>query len=68
MKRGFLYIVVSNSDHIRPSIGRYHHFEIGTLVECIHASYLYEGASEFEDEDGISQSMYPYHVEEIGEI
>jgi hypothetical protein len=68
LKKGYLYLVTNNEDQEAPG-ETFHCHEEGTLVECTQDSVGQDGtAGDVVSERGMSQIVYPEHVEEIGEI
>lgn len=68
MKKGYLYLVIANDDRKNPDTGKYHFYEIGSVVECMDDVASEEGGRRFEGERVFHQTLQPHHVFEIGEI
>lgn len=65
MKEGYLYLIVSNEDQDAPG-EVFHCHPLHALVECVDANP--NGSGDMVGEGGMHQTLYPEHVEEVGEI
>lgn len=67
MKKGFLYLVIANHDHLNTaSKYPYHYFEIGSEVECTSVDNFNSAGECVDHREGFDQYVYDFHVIEIG--